>query len=73
MTEQRLYGTIVAFHGALIVRRDDGGDDAFLSRSEAAKAGITLAPGDRVEFSVAPGSAVVDVMLCAYSGERYRL
>jgi hypothetical protein len=29
--------------------------------------------GDRVEFSIAPGFAAVDVILWAYSGERHRV
>jgi hypothetical protein len=71
MTQHRYFGTVAAHHGALVVRRDDDGSDAFLGAREAAKAGVGLQAGDRIEFSIAPGGAAVDVMLCAYSGERH--
>ena len=69
----RYFGTVASYCGALVVHRDDDGPDAFLSAREAAKSGVALQAGDRVEFSIAPGSAAVDVMLCAYSGERHRV
>jgi hypothetical protein len=72
MTAHRYFGTVAAHHGALVVRRADDGPDAFLSAREAAKAGVGLQAGDRVEFSIAPGGAAVDVMLCAYRGGRHR-
>ena len=59
--------------GGLLVRRDDDGPDLFLSAREALKSGVVIHAGDRIEFSVAPGAAAVDVMLCAYSGERHRI
>lgn len=71
--DHRYFGTVAALHGALIVRRDDGGPDAFLCVREAARAGVALQAGDRVEFAIAPGGAAVDVMLCAYSGGRHRV
>ena len=73
MSEHRHFGTVALYRGGLIVQRDDDGPDAFLSARETAKAGVVLQAGDRVEFSVAPGAASVDVMLCAYSGERHRV
>jgi hypothetical protein len=71
--QTRYFGTIALYRGALIVHRDDDGGDAFLSAREALKAGVVLHVGDRIEFSVAPGAAAVDVMLCAYSGELHRV
>ncbi len=60
------------YHGVLLVHRDDDGLDVYLSAREAARAGVALHDGDRVEFAIAPGSAAVDVMLCSYTGERHR-
>jgi cold shock CspA family protein len=76
MTNRRYFGEVVKLVGigAVIVRRDDGGPDAFLNAREAAKVGVgEIHAGDRIEFSVAPGAAAVDVMLCAYSDERHRV
>ena len=73
MVEYRYFGTVSAYRGGLLVHRDDDGPDAFLSAREAAKARVVLKEGDRIEFSVAPGAAAVDVMLLAYSGERHRV
>jgi cold shock CspA family protein len=73
VTGHRFYDTVALFDGALLVRRDDGGDDLFLSVREALKSGVAIHAGDRVEFSISPGASAVDVMLCAYSGERHRV
>jgi hypothetical protein len=72
MNGHRYFGTVAAYRGTLVVRRDDDGPHAFMSAREAAKASVGLQAGDRVEFSIAPGGAAVDVMLCAYSGKRHR-
>jgi hypothetical protein len=68
----RYFGTVSAHHGALVVRRDDDGPDALLSAREAAKAGVGLQAGDRIEFSIAPGGAAADMCLATYSGDRHR-
>ena len=72
MNGHRYFGTGAAYRSALVVRRDDDGPDAFLSARVAAKAGVGLQAGDRIEFSIASGGAAVDVCLATYCGDRHR-
>ncbi len=70
MISHRYYGTIVhvTAAGGIVVERADGGGRVFAGPAEAARAGTRLISGDRVEFSVSPGAAVLDVLLLGRPG-----
>ena len=69
----RHFGTVAApLRGGFVINGDDG-CGAYIEPAEAARVGLVLHVGDRVEYSLRLGGAAFDVMLLAYSGERHRI
>jgi hypothetical protein len=69
----RHFGTVAApRRGGFVIDGDDG-CGAYIEPAEAARVGLVLHVGDRVEYSLRLGGAAHDVMLLAYSGSRHRV